>query len=123
MTWAAGVPDIDLWVGWAKSRGVDPGPILGMQRTKPDGEILQWRLTFPTEAGEGILPFLIEWPGETPAATANPGLTLSQLSLTHPDPAMASRLHEFAVPVDVAVGPRELRATLLGPTGVIELTG
>ncbi len=122
VNWAAGVPDLDAWIEWARSRGVDPGPTLDMQRTTPAGHVLKWRLTFPLPEGEGILPFLIEWPGETPAATAAPGLSLMEFSLRHPDPAMANRLHEYAVPVDCAQGERQLRATLLGPTGVIELS-
>ena len=122
VNWAAGVPDLDAWIDWARERGVDPGPAFDMQRTTPAGDVLKWRLTFPLPEGDGIVPFLIEWPGETPAATATPGLTLMELSLRHPDPAMAGRLHEYAVPVTCERGDRELRATLLGPTGVIELS-
>jgi ATP-dependent helicase HrpB len=121
VNWAAGVPDLDAWIEWARSRGVDPGPAFDMQRTTPAGQVLQWRLTFPRPEGDGVLPFLIEWPGETPAATAAPGLTLMELSLRHPDPAMASRLNEYAVPVECERGERELRATIFGPSGVIEL--
>ena len=92
-----------------------------MQRTTPDGEILRWRLTPPPTTGDGLLPFLIEWPGPTPAATAAAGLTLMTLELRHPDPALAGRLAEHAVPVDITVGPRRIAATLLTPTGVVEL--
>ena len=122
VNWAAGVPDLDAWIEWARSRGVDPGNAANMQRTTPGGQVLQWRLTFPLSDGDGILPFLIEWPGETPAATSAPGLTLMELSLRHPDPAMASRLHEYAVPVECERGDRKLCATIFGPSGVIELS-
>ncbi|NIR41345.1 MAG: hypothetical protein GWN79_26070, partial [Actinobacteria bacterium] len=121
LTWAARVPDIDVWVAWARARGIDPGDPSTMQRTTPTGKVLQWRLTAPPPEGDGVLPFLIEWPGVTPAADAAPGITLTALELHHPDPAMAGRLAEHAIPVDVAVGPRRIAATLLAPTGVVEL--
>ena len=72
-------------------------------------------------AGDGVLPFLIEWPGETPARTAAAGCELMSLDLAHPDPAIGSRLAEYAVPVDVTRGDRALSATILTPTGVITL--
>ena len=121
VAWAAGVPDIDLWIEWARRRGVDPGDAFAMQRTTPDGRVLQWRLTAPPADGDGVLPFLIEWPGATPAATAARGCELVSLDLAHPDPAIASRLAEYAVPVGIARGDRALTATILTPTGIITL--
>ena len=121
VAWAAGVPDIDIWIEWARSRGVDPGDAFAMQRTTPDGRVLHWRLTMPPVDGEGVLPFLIEWPGETPAATAAEGCELVSLDLSHPDPAIGSRLSEYAVPVEVTAGEPALSATILTPTGVITL--
>ena len=35
VNWAAGVADIDLWIEWARRRGVDPGDAFAMQRTTP----------------------------------------------------------------------------------------
>ena len=122
VTWAAGVPDIDLWVDWARNRGVDPGDAFSMQRTTPGGRVLRWRLTAPPLEGDGVLPFLIEWPGESPASSAAAGCELISLDLAHPEPAIASRLSEYAVPVDLSRGDRQLRATILTPTGVITLS-
>lgn len=121
VTWAAGVPNIDLWISWARDRGVDPGDAFAMQRTTPAGQVLRWRLTMPPFEGDGVLPFLIEWPGATPAATAAEGCSLMSLSLAHPDPAVASRLHEYAVPVAIERGDISLSATILAPGGVITL--
>ena len=120
-TWAIGVPDIDLWVAWARGRGVDPGDPVAMRRTTPAGTVLEWRLTLPPADGDGILPFLIEWPGASPATTAADGCSLVDLTLTHDDPAVASRLREHAVPVSVDPGPPGLRATLFTPEGIVEL--
>jgi hypothetical protein len=121
VTWAAGVPLIDLWIAWARKRGVDPGEAFEMQRNTPSGAVLRWRLTTPPVEGDGVLPFLIEWPGQTPAATAAPGCELVALELRHPDPAIASRLHEYAVPVEIERGERTLAAQILTPNGVIVL--
>jgi len=121
VTWAAGVPSIDTWIDWARARGVDPGDAFEMQRTTPGGEVLRWRLTMPPFDGDGVLPFLIEWPGVTPAATAANGCSLMSLELQHPDLAIGSRLGEYAVPVEVAKGERLIRATIFTPTGVVTL--
>ena len=121
VAWAAGVPHIDLWISWARDRGVDPGDAFAMQRTTPSGQVLRWRLTMPPLEGSGVLPFLIEWPGATPAASAAPGCSLTEFSLRHPDPAVAGRLREYAVPIDVERGDRALSATILTPAGVVTL--
>ena len=83
--------------------------------------MLAWRLTIPPAEGDGILPFLIEWPEASPATTAATGCDLMGLSLTHDDPAMAGRLAEHAVPLEIEPGPPSLVATLFTPDGVVEL--
>lgn len=122
VTWAAAVPSLDLWLEWCIARKIDPGPGLAMQRTTPSGDVLRWRLTMPPATGDGIVPFLIEWPGETPAATAASGVELTGLELRHPDASVAAHIHEYAIPYPVEVGSPRLRATLLTPNGIIELT-
>ena len=37
ITWAAAVPDLDLWLAWCTARKLDPGPAFAMQRTTPLG--------------------------------------------------------------------------------------
>jgi len=121
VTWAARVPDIDLWVAWSRARGFDPGEPVEMQRTTPAGEVLRWRLTFPDQ-GDGVVPFLIEWPGLTPAFTAATGCTLMALDLTHDDPAVGVRISEHALDLGVGTGPPSLTATLLTPNGVVAIS-
>ena len=121
VTWAARVPDIDLWVGWARTRGFDPGDAVSMQRTTPSGDVLRWRLTFPLP-GDGVVPFLIEWPGQTPAATSATGCALMSLELGHDDPAIAGRIAEHALAIDVAPGPPMITATILTPNGVVAIS-
>ena len=123
VAWAAGVPDLDLWIAWARRRGVDPGEAAAMTRTTPAGETLRWRLTPPPTKndGDGVLPFLIEWPGTTPAESAAEGVTLMSFVLRHPSTTLASRLAEYGVAVTVEPGPASVTATLLTPNGVVEL--
>ncbi len=121
VTWAASVPHLDLWLEWCAARKVDPGPAIDMSRTKPDGDVLRWRLTLPPAEGDGVIPFLIEWPGSTPAADAARGVELLDFTLQHDDGGVASRLREYALPWAVTDGPAALRATLFTPNGMVEL--
>jgi len=121
VTWAARVPDIDLWVAWARARGFDPGEPVDMQRTTPSSEVLRWRLTFPVP-GDGVLPFLIEWPGATPASTSSSGCMLMALDLTHDDPAIGVRIGEHAIPIEVRPGPASINCTLMTPSGVVTIS-
>jgi len=87
----------------------DPGAVVSMSRRTPDGAVLTWRLTFPTMAHDGLVPFLIDW-GDTvnPAASAPGGLSLVELSGTTADPDGANAvlealaLAEFARPAGAA---------------------
>ena len=88
-----------------------------MQRTTPAGDVLHWRLTLPPDDGDGVVPFLIEWPGATPATTAAPGVELVGFELSHPDLAVAGRLQEYALPYPVTRSAASLRAVFLTPAG------
>ncbi len=123
VTWALRVPDLDHWLAWMTRRGVDPGPAIDMSRARPDGTVLRWRLTPPRVGEGGVLPFLIEWPGPTPAAELAPATGLLELVVSHPDRALASRLREYATPHTVQPGPAGLRATLMTPHGLVTLGG
>ena len=121
VTWAASVPHLDLWLEWCAARKIDPGPAIDMSRTKPDGDVLRWRLTLPPAEGDGLIPFLIEWPGVTPAADAASGVELLDFTLQHDDGRVAGRLREYALPWPVTAGPAALRATFFTPNGMVEL--
>ena len=84
--------------------GHDPGPVLPMSRATPDGTELHWRLTFPTLALGGAVPFLIDW-GDTPnpATTAPPAGHIIHLSGI-PTAIMAA-LHLPSVHFSVRSGP------------------
>ncbi len=122
VTWAAAVTDLDLWLRWCEARRLDAGSATSMSRLRPDGSRLTWRLAFPPDNRDGVVPFLIEWQGDSPATTAASGLELLDFSLSHRDSSVGSRLAEYALPKRVEPGPCGLRATLLTPAGVVELS-
>jgi len=104
----------------AADAGVDPGDVVSMSRTRPDGVELRWRLTFPhPERGPGV-PFLIDW-GDTPmpSDSIGPRAELIDLRLVDPDPdPIRSLLAALGLTVDVEVGPgRAMQVRIDGPTG------
>ncbi|MCU1361199.1 MAG: hypothetical protein JWN99_2488 [Ilumatobacteraceae bacterium] len=67
-------------------RGHHVGPIATMSRRRPDGGLLEWRLTFPA-ATTSVLPFLIDWlNSEHPTKTLNQPVELLELQLHTPAP-------------------------------------
>jgi len=67
--------------------GFDPGPIESMSRRRPDGVVLEWRLTFPPSGPDSVLPFLIDWRDSPHPTTDLPiGGQLVGLDLVHPSP-------------------------------------
>jgi len=129
-TWAVKAPEIDTTVATARQRGVDPGPVQSMSRARPDGVLLEWRLTagggggLGTDGSVALLPFLIDW-GQTehPALSAPAGCTLTALRAEHPDPgAVRAQLEALGVDLEVALGIHPaLVATIETPAGPIEL--
>jgi hypothetical protein len=115
VAWAVRVDDIGASAA-ARRVGFDPGEDEAMERRRPDGIVLRWRLTVPRSA---TVPFLIDWlDSPHPAATAAPGLVLESLSARDPDPAWLSRVLE-ALDIEMTVdqGPAALVARLRGPRG------
>ncbi len=130
-TWAVKAPEIGATVASARSRGYDPGDVNDMSRARPDGMLLEWRLTagggggLGVDGGVGIVPFLIDW-GDTPhpGGVVVSGGHFVSLELEHPDPgAISAALAILGSDVEVRHGS-ELRlvATIDSPNGRIELS-
>lgn len=125
VTWAVRCTDLPAAIRAARAAGHDPGEAEGMQRARPDGVLLSWRLT-PTTP-DGVLPFLIDW-GSSPHPTEDlpDGIRLESLELTHPDPdrvrAVLAAWGLDGPGVRVDAGPPALRARLTGPAGDLVLT-
>lgn len=128
-TWAARTTDVQATVDRAVAAGYVPGDIRDGGRLRPDGVRLSWRNTIWTgawpPAGDGLVPFLIEWGAGTPhpAGDAPVGCRLVSLRAEHPDPdAVRSMLAAVGVDLAVAFGPiPALMAEIETPNGRITL--
>jgi Glyoxalase-like domain len=124
--WAAAVEDLDGTIEAARAAGYDPGALIEGGRDLPDGSHLSWRLAVrPQPAGDGLVPFLIQWISEPhPSATAPKGCHFLELRAEHPEPeSVHQMLRALGVDLAVATGdePR-LIATLDSPNGRVELS-
>lgn len=127
VTWAVRVGDIETRAASAKATGYDPGPVVAMSRRLPGAGELRWRLTLPTErAGDGLVPFLIEWePGpQHPSQTSPQGAYLAELEGEHPQAdAVQAMLDAIGVRLSVTESARPaLIATIEGPRGTVLLS-
>lgn len=107
--------------------GIDLGCIAAMSRSRPDGVLLEWQLTFPLlgpDAG-GVLPFLIDWQlSPHPAADLPHDCTLHQLQLTHPVPDLLRAVLREVGDDDrivVAAGAPAIAASVLTANGQFNL--
>lgn len=120
VTWAIGPPDLDAAVTAARARGYDPGSIHPMSRRRPDGTLLEWRLTDgDTQHPSGLVPFLIDWGSSAhPSASGLPVAPLLSMSATAPDPDEI-RLLLAALDTELALseGPVGLSFTVDTPRG------
>lgn len=119
--WAISVTDIDQRARAARERGYDPGPVQSMSRRRPDGELLEWRLTRHRPDPRLLaVPFLIDWGGsQHPSRMSPTGVTLVELRAEDPTPAEVRRfLDALDVELVVDEGPEvALVATLDSPKG------
>jgi hypothetical protein len=95
-------------------------------RVRPDGVALHWELFEPVNHALGCaLPFFIDWHDSPhPAHGAPQGVTLTNLKITHPDPALVKDTLAalgMSAPVVVADHPG-FCATLSTATGTITLS-
>lgn len=123
--WASRSGDIEADRARARARGYDPGEVRGMSRRRPDGVLLEWRLTRDApEPDRLVVPFLIDWGSSPhPSESAPAGARLLELRAEHPDPAAArAQLEALGLALRVESGPEQaLIATLETPRGRVEL--
>ncbi|MFI1568535.1 VOC family protein [Streptomyces sp. NPDC020490] len=122
VTWAVSPPDLDAAVTAARARGYDPGSVRPMSRRRPDGTLLQWRLTDgDTQHPSGLVPFLIDWGSAVhPTATGLPVTPLLRLSATAPDPdRIRPLLAAVDAELDLAEGPVGITFTVDTPRGPV----
>jgi hypothetical protein len=123
--WASRTADLDRRVADARARGHDPGEVRQMSRRRPDGFLLEWRLTrHDADPDRLVVPFLIDWGGSPhPSETAPAGVRLVELRGEHPDPAaVREALGALGATLTVDAGPEPaLVATLETPRGRVVL--
>ncbi|WP_151774008.1 VOC family protein [Streptomyces abyssomicinicus] len=120
VTWAICPRDLDATVDAARAAGHSTGPVRAMSRRRPDGTLLQWRLT----TGESVVvPFLIDWGATGHPSSGLPGVTLLGMSAGAPDPAdVHRRLTALGTELALTEGPDRLVARIGTPAGVLELS-
>lgn len=128
VTWCArpALP-LEVVVEAASANGYDLGPIVAMSRRRPDGVLLEWRLSVPDPSASegGVLPFVIDWGDAThPSVSLPSGVVLVELRLEHPEPervtAVLTALGGAEVVIVAGVVPR-LSATLQTRAGRVRL--
>jgi len=124
--WAVATDDLERLIEAARAAGYDPGEVVSGGRDLPDGGRLSWKLALrPQPAGEGVVPFVIQWTSEPhPSKTAPAGCRSVSLRGEHPAPdGVRAMLKALAVDLEVAEGaaPR-LVATVETPNGRVELS-
>ena len=111
---------IGALVGRAREAGFDPGDPVSMSRLRPDDVELHWRLTFPSDVGDGLIPFVIDWGDtENPSKTAPGGVELVALRSACPDPPPIERARAaLGLVAPVGFGDAAMiEATVRGPAG------
>ena len=135
--WLRGARDVDVDLETAATAarrlGHDVGPIAAMSRRRPDGVLLEWRLTMPQigPADEpAVLPFLIDWlRSEHPTASLHQPVELIDLQLHSRQPdAVRAIIESIGGDRRLSVHDSDndrtrLVAHLRTPAGEVTLTG
>ncbi|MFF0731781.1 VOC family protein [Streptomyces chartreusis] len=122
VTWAISPPDLDAAIAAARAQGYDPGPAQSMSRRKPDGTLLQWRLTDGEDAHpSGVVPFLIDWSATVhPTASGLPTTPLLSLTASAPEPdEIRPLLAALGTDLDLTTGPVGISFTVDTPLGAV----
>jgi len=107
----------------ASASGFDPGAVEAMERVRPDGRRVAWRLAVRMDRpGAGLVPALIDWEGSAHPSRSTPaGTAIESLRLEHPQPREIERmLAAVGVAAEVGAAPRpRIVALLRGASGAL----
>ena len=124
--WAVRAGDLDAIDARARGAGLGSTGAMDLERARPDGGVLRWRLLFLTgHPFGGLLPFFIDWmDAEHPAVSLASGVEFTDFRIGTPDHArLAATIDALGVEADVrACETPALSAELKGPAGMLELT-
>jgi hypothetical protein len=124
--WAAHPGNLEKFAAHLREAGIAfDGPRPG-SRQRPDGKLLQWKTLNLKDDGDGLLPFFIEWSGDSPhpSADAPKGCTLKHFKAVAPDSMELTKIMQ-RLQVDISVSGREhpaLQAIIAGPKGDLSVS-
>ena len=128
--WVARREGLSQFVQTVKSKGIELGEVISVSRETPEGELLEWEMTYLTNTNTSaeaisVLPLFIDW-GKTPhpASRCAEGARLMTLEIEYPQP---SEIVPLIDALELGVSVREslrpgLRALIDCPYGEIELS-
>lgn len=124
--WAAHPIDLAAYAKRLHDAGIAfTGPTPGSRR-RPDGKLLQWSTLNLDKDDSGLLPFFIQWSGDSPhpSTDAPPGCRCTHFELVTRDPATLKKtLAILSLDISVSNGANpQIRATFRGPSGELMLT-
>jgi hypothetical protein len=124
--WATHPGDIEAFAARLKQEGIAAtGPNPG-SRKRPDGRVLHWKTLGLKDDAAGLLPFFIEWSGDSlhPSVDSPQGCRLLTFEAFTPKPdelwRKATELR-LDLPISEARGT-SLHAVIAGPQGQLDVT-
>jgi hypothetical protein len=124
VTWVLRSADLQRTCSDANAAGITLGEVQAGSRRRPDGTLLEWKMTdLMADRFGGAVPYFIHWGTSShPAARAPAGCTLEDLQVFHPDAGkVAALLKELRIDLRVQTGAPALVARIRTPTGVVQL--
>jgi len=124
--WAAHRDNLGIFAGELGEEGVIfEGPAPG-SRKRPDGRVLQWQTLSLKDDASGMLPFFIEWSGDSlhPSVDSPKGCSLVRFEAASPDPdELSKQVASLRLDLPVVRGDKpQLRTTIAGPKGKFTVT-
>lgn len=123
-TWVLRSADLQRMCSDAQAAGIALGEIQAGSRRRPDGTLLEWRMTdLMADRCGGAVPYFIDWGTSShPAARAPAGCTLEDLQVFHPEPGkVTALLKKLGINLNVEPGAMTLAAQIRTPKGVVWL--
>jgi hypothetical protein len=124
--WATHPGDLEKFAAHLREGGIAfEGPRAG-SRQRPDGKLLHWKTLTLNDDQAGLLPFFIEWSGDSlhPSADAPKGCTLTHFGAITPkadDLRKVAGLLQLDMPVSSG-DKTALHAVIIGSKGDLALT-
>lgn len=106
-TFAIHPADVDAVLVGATAAGVRLGELRPLSRRKPDGDLLEWRVSGgPDRDPDPTIPFLIDWADTPhPALSDLPTVELVSVTVAHPQPeALRAAYAALGVDADIVAG-------------------